>query len=304
MSYFDSSRTDDIRTYLKEIAETPLLRPDEERALSKVISESVGVQRRVGTVGERQGDQEILEAGERARERLTRANLRLVVSIAKRYRNRGVPFPDLIQEGNIGLMKAVEKFDYSRGFKFSTYATWWIRQSIFKAIGDQSRAIRVPQHVTEELVRLYKVQRGLQQSLSRDPTPEELGEKLDMHPGRVLELMRYSSDAVSLEQQIGSDVDSVLSDVVEDESAVKPDETVSREAVVGAIRDVMQVLSENDRAIMSYRFGLDCDRPHSLDETAKKFARTREKLRQVEQKALAQLRRPEFSEALKALWEE
>ncbi len=304
MSYFDSSRTDDIRTYLKEIAETPLLRPDEERALSKVISESVDVQRRVGTVGERQGDQEILEAGERARERLTRANLRLVVSIAKRYRNRGVPFPDLIQEGNIGLMKAVEKFDYSRGFKFSTYATWWIRQSIFKAIGDQSRAIRVPQHVTEELVRLYKVQRGLQQSLSRDPTPEELGEKLDMHPGRVLELMRYSSDAVSLEQQIGSDVDSVLSDVVEDESAVKPDETVSREAVVGAIRDVMQVLSENDRAIMSYRFGLDCDRPHSLDETAKKFARTREKLRQVEQKALAQLRRPEFSEALKALWEE
>ncbi len=304
MSYFDSSRTDDIRTYLKEIAETPLLRPDEERALSKVISESVDVQRRVGTVGERQGDPEILEAGERARERLTRANLRLVVSIAKRYRNRGVPFPDLIQEGNIGLMKAVEKFDYSRGFKFSTYATWWIRQSIFKAIGDQSRAIRVPQHVTEELVRLYKVQRGLQQSLSRDPTPEELGEKLDMHPGRVLELMRYSSDAVSLEQQIGSDVDSVLSDVVEDESAVKPDETVSREAVVGAIRDVMQVLSENDRAIMSYRFGLDCDRPHSLDETAKKFARTREKLRQVEQKALAQLRRPEFSEALKALWEE
>lgn len=304
MSYYDPASAEDIRTYLKDIAETPLLRPEEERMLSQVILESIEAQKRVGTRDEQPQDRKRLKAGESARETLTRANLRLVVSIAKRYRNRGVPFLDLIQEGNIGLMRAVEKFDYARGFKFSTYATWWIRQSIIKGIGDQSRSIRVPQHVMEELVQLYKMQRGLQQSLSRDPTPEELGEKLGMSPARVLELLRYSVDAVSLEQQIGSENDSVLSDVVEDENATKPDESVSKEAIVSAIRDVLQSLPPDDRDIMSYRFGLDCDRPHSLEETAKKFARTKEKLRQVEQKAIARLRRPEFSEVLKALWEE
>lgn len=304
MSYYDSQATEDVRRYLKDIAETPLLHVDEERKLSQRILESIEAQKRVGTPEEDPEDQGRVADGLRAREALTKANLRLVVSIAKKYRNRGLPFSDLIQEGNIGLMRAVEKFDYSRGFKFSTYATWWVRQSIIKAIGDQSRAIRVPQHVAEELAQLYMVQRRLQQSLSREPTLDELAESMEMPVVHILELMQYSSDAVSLEQQVGFENDSILSDIVEDESATKPDENVSREATVTAIREVLLLLPPDDREIMSYRFGLDCDRPHSLDETAKKFNRTKEKLRHIEQKAIVRLRRPELSEVLKGLWEE
>ncbi|NNN18901.1 MAG: sigma-70 family RNA polymerase sigma factor [Acidimicrobiaceae bacterium] len=304
MTYHDPNPVEDIRIYLKEIAETPLLRADEERKLSQTILESIAAQSRVGTPKEKPQDLRRIKAGDYARERLTKANLRLVVSIAKKYRNRGVPFSDLIQEGNIGLMRAVDKFNYARGFKFSTYATWWIRQSIVKAIGDQSRAIRVPQHVMDELIQLYVVQRQLQQSLSREPTMEELAKKMDMPRSHVLDLLQYSADAISLEQQIGFENDAVFSDVVEDESATQPDENVSREAIGAAIREVLQSLPSDDREIMAFRFGLDCDRPHSLDETAKKFDKTKERLRQAEQKAITRLRRPELAEVLKGLWEE
>ncbi len=304
MSNYDSQATEDVRRYLREIAETPLLHVEEERRLSQRILEALEAQKRLGTSEEDPGDQRRVADGLHAREGLTKANLRLVVSIAKKYRNRGLPFLDIIQEGNIGLMRAVEKFDYSRGFKFSTYATWWVRQSIIKAIGDQSRAIRVPQYVAEELAQLFMVQRRLQQSSSREPTLDELAENMEVPVAHILELMQYSSDAVSLEQQIGAENDSTFSDVVEDESATKPDENVSRDAIVTAIREVLLLLPSADREIMSYRFGLDCDRPHSLDETAKKFSRTKEKLRHIEQKAIVRLRRPELSEVLKGLWEE
>lgn len=304
MTYYDPSSTDDIRTYLKDIAETPLLQGEEERHLSQLIMESITARNRLGTPDEQPDDRRKIEMGDLARETLTKSNLRLVVSIAKRYRNRGLPFLDLIQEGNIGLMRAVEKFDYERGFKFSTYATWWIRQAIVKAIGDQVRAIRVPQHVMDELVQLYKVQRQLQQDFSREPSVEEIAEKMGESRERVLELMQFSVDAVSLEQQIGSENDSVLSDIVEDESATKPDESVSRDSMIEAISEVLQGLQPQERLIMAYRFGLDGERPHSLDETAKQFGRTREKLRQIEQKAIARLRRPEFSTILRGLWQE
>ncbi len=304
MSDFNSSFSEDVRTYLKEIAETPLLRAEEERRLAQTIRQSAEAQGRTGTPEERPQDWRRIKAGESARERLTKANLRLVVSIAKKYRNRGVPFLDLIQEGNIGLMRAVEKFDFERGFKFSTYATWWIRQSIVRAISDQSRAIRVPQHVMEELARLYVVQRQLQQSYSREPTTDELAEEMEITRERIIELLEYSAGAVSLEQQVGPETDSVLSDVVEDDHATQPDESVSKRSMLEAIREVLQTLPSNDTEIMSFRFGIDCDGPHSLEETAKKFNKPKEKIRQIEQKAIARLRRPELSELLKGLWEE
>lgn len=304
MTYYDPSSSEDIRTYFKEISETPLLRAEDERRLAQTIRESAQAQSRIGTSAEKPQDWRRIKAGENARERLTKANLRLVVSIAKKFRNRGVPFLDLIQEGNIGLMRAVEKFDYERGFKFSTYATWWIRQSIIRAIGDQSRAIRVPQYVMEELAQLYVVQRQLQQSYSREPTTEELAEKMEVPRERILELLEYSADAVSLEQQVGPETDSILSDVVQDDRATQPDESVSRTATLQAIREILQLLPSDDAEIMAYRFGIDCDAPHSLDETAKKFSKPKEKLRQIEQKAIARLRRSELSDVLKGLWEE
>lgn len=304
MTYQDPSTAEDLRTYLKEISETPLLSGDEEKILSKTIAEAINAQQRIGTPDQSPSDLRMVQAGDNAREDLTKANLRLVVSIAKRYRNRGLPFLDLIQEGNIGLMKAVEKFDYLRGFKFSTYATWWIRQSILKAIGDQSRAIRVPQHVMEELVQLYRLQRQLQQELSREPTVEELAITLEIPRDRVLELLQYSIDAISLEHQIRPESGSVLSDFMEDVNALQPDESAYRESVVDSIREVMKTLESPHREIMAYRFGFDGESPHSLDETAKKFHKTREKLRQTEQKAIARLRRPELDEVLRGLWEE
>lgn len=304
MTYQDPSTAEDLRTYLKEISETPLLSGEEEKRLSKAIAEAIYAQQRIGTPEQSPSDLRIVREGNKAREELTKANLRLVVSIAKRYRSRGLPFLDLIQEGNIGLMKAVEKFDYQRGFKFSTYATWWIRQSILKAIGDQSRAIRVPQHVMEELVQLYRLQRQLQQELSREPTVDELATILEIPRDRVLELLQYSIDAISLEHQIGSEGSSVLSDVMEDVNAPQPDESAYRESVVDSIRELIKMLDSPDREIMAYRFGFDGDSPHSLDETAKKFHKTRERLRQIEQKAIARLRRPELEEVLRGLWEE
>lgn len=305
MNYFDPAGTDDLRTYLQDIAETPLLSVEDERRLSQAIKDSIAASERIAASQEELCDKRKVQEGEIAREKLTRANLRLVVSIAKRYRNRGPAFLDLIQEGNIGLMKAVEKYDHQRGFRFSTYATWWIRQAITKAIGDQAGAIRVPQHVAEELSQLYAVQRQLQQDFLRDPSTEEIALRMSVSREHVTDLLQYAAQAVSLEQQIGSESTSALfSDLMVDVSATQPDESASKESVVAAIREILEILSPEDREVMSYRFGFDGDRPHSLDETAKKFKRTKEKLRQVEQKAIARLRRPEFSTVLRGLWEE
>lgn len=303
MTNLDPFSSEDMRVYLKEIAETPLLSAPEERELSHSILEAVEARKRIETPNELPGDRSKIIEGDIAREKLTKANLRLVVSIAKKYRNRGLPFLDLIQEGNIGLMRAVEKFDCERGFKFSTYATWWIRQAIVKAIGDQGRAIRVPQHVIDELVQVYKTQRDLQQDLTREPTSEEIAKALGVSHERILELMRYSVDPVSLEQQVNPDSDSVLSDLVEDEGATRPDDSVSRDAVGNAINEILEFLGGDDREVMEFRFGLNGSRPHSLDETARAFNKSREKVRQIEQKAIARLRRPELSDVLRGLWE-
>lgn len=304
MTYYDPTASEDLKTYLQDISEALLLSANEEKVLSKAIHDAIAAEARIGTAEELPSDEATIVNGEEAREKLTRANLRLVVSIAKRYRNRGLQFLDLIQEGNLGLMRAVDKFDYERGFRFSTYATWWIRQSVIKAIGDQTGAIRMPQHVAEELSRLYQAQRNLQQALLRDPTPDEIAEKLDTSREHVVELLQYATDVISLEQQVSSENNSAFSDSMEDKAATQPDESASLDSVVSAIREVLKTLSPEDRDVMAYRFGFDGERPHSLDETAKKFNKTRERLRQTEQKAIARLRRPEFADVLRELWED
>jgi RNA polymerase primary sigma factor len=268
---------DPVRMYLKEIGRVDLLSAEEEIQLANRI-----------------------EAGdEEAKRRLAEANLRLVVSIAKRYVGRGMLFLDLIQEGNMGLIKAVEKFDYRKGFKFSTYATWWIRQAITRAIADQARTIRIPVHMVETINKLIRVQRQLLQDLGREPTPEEIGEDMDLSPDKVREILKIAQEPVSLETPIGEEDDSHLGDFIEDQDATSPSEHAAYELLKEQLEDVLDTLTDREENVLRLRFGLDDGRTRTLEEVGKVFGVTRERIRQIEAKALRKLRHPSRSKRLK-----
>lgn len=268
---------DPVRMYLKEIGKVPLLSAEEEIELAKRME---------------LGDQE-------AKKRLAEANLRLVVSIAKRYVGRGMLFLDLIQEGNLGLIKAVEKYDYSKGFKFSTYATWWIRQAITRSIADQARTIRIPVHMVETINRLIRTSRQLLQELGREPLPEELAKKLDMPVDRVREIMKISQDPVSLETPIGEEEDSHLGDFIQDEHVQIPVDAATYTLLHEQLMEVLDTLTDREQKVLRLRFGLDDGRPRTLEEVGREFNVTRERIRQIEAKALRKLRHPSRSKKLK-----
>ncbi|HEY2421581.1 MAG TPA: RNA polymerase sigma factor RpoD [Neobacillus sp.] len=268
---------DPVRMYLKEIGRVDLLSAEEEIKLANRIEG---------------GDEE-------AKRRLAEANLRLVVSIAKRYVGRGMLFLDLIQEGNMGLIKAVEKFDYRKGFKFSTYATWWIRQAITRAIADQARTIRIPVHMVETINKLIRVQRQLLQDLGREPTPEEIGEDMDLTPDKVREILKIAQEPVSLETPIGEEDDSHLGDFIEDQDATSPSEHAAYELLKEQLEDVLDTLTDREENVLRLRFGLDDGRTRTLEEVGKVFGVTRERIRQIEAKALRKLRHPSRSKRLK-----
>ena len=279
----DTFSTDDpVRMYLKEIGKVPLLTPEEEQDLARRMAD---------------GDEE-------AKRRMAEANLRLVVSIAKRYVGRGMLFLDLIQEGNLGLIRAVEKFDYTKGFKFSTYATWWIRQAITRAIADQARTIRIPVHMVETINKLIRVQRQLLQDLGRDPTPEEIGAEMGMSPDRVREIQKISQEPVSLETPIGEEEDSQLGDFIEDSSAVAPPEAASDSMLREQLDQVLDGLADRERKVIKFRFGLEDGHPRTLEEVGREFGVTRERIRQIESKTLAKLRHPSRSGRLKDYMED
>lgn len=271
------SVTDPVRMYLKEIGRVPLLSAEQEIKLAK---------------GMEAGDEE-------AKRQLVEANLRLVVSIAKRYVGRGMSFLDLIQEGNLGLMRAVDKFDYQRGYKFSTYATWWIRQAITRAIADQARTIRIPVHMVETINKLIRVSRQLVQELGREPVPEEIAEHMDMTPEKVREILKISQDPVSLETPIGEEDDSHLGDFIEDQDALAPSDAAAFELLKEQLEDVLHTLTDREEKVLRLRFGLDDGKPRTLEEVGKKFSVTRERIRQIEAKALRKLRHPSRSKRLK-----
>jgi RNA polymerase primary sigma factor len=299
---------DPVRAYLKEIGKVALLRPDQEVSLARRVEAGLRAQERLAVLSaaaDPLAEQEALAAEERqvadgqaAKELLIEANLRLVVSIAKRYRNRGMAFLDLIQEGNLGLMRAVEKFDYTKGFKFSTYATWWIRQAITRAIADQARTIRIPVHMVETINKVTRVQRGMLQELGREPTAEEIGAKLELSAERVREIQKISQDTVSLEQPMG-DEDFSLSDLIEDQDAVVPLDAATRSMLNEAIKTALDQLSEREQEVMRLRFGLDDGQMRTLEEVGRVFGVTRERIRQIEAKTLAKLRHPMRSQPLR-----
>jgi len=268
---------DPVRMYLKEIGKIPLLTSEEEVELAKRMQE---------------GD-------ETAKKKLAEANLRLVVSIAKRYVGRGMLFLDLIQEGNLGLMKAVEKFDYRKGFKFSTYATWWIRQAITRAIADQARTIRIPVHMVETINKLVRIQRQLVQELGRDPTPEEIGKEMGMEVEKVREIMKIAQEPVSLETPIGEEEDSHLGDFIPDDEVLAPAEAATYTMLREQLIDVLDTLTPREQKVLRLRFGLDDGRARTLEEVGKEFDVTRERIRQIEAKALRKLRHPSRSKKLK-----
>ena len=268
---------DPVRMYLKEIGKIPLLKPHEEVELAK----------------------RMLEGDEIAKQRLVEANLRLVVSIAKRYVGRGMLFLDLIQEGNLGLIKAVEKFDYVRGFKFSTYATWWIRQAITRAIADQARTIRIPVHMVETINKLIRVSRQLLQELGRDPKPEEIAKEMEMSEEKVREIMKIAQDPVSLETPIGEEEDSHLGDFIPDDDAPAPAEAAAYSLLKEQIEDVLGSLNDREQKVLKLRFGLEDGRARTLEEVGKEFDVTRERIRQIEAKALRKLRHPSRSKKLR-----
>jgi len=266
----DKTLTDPVRMYLKEIGKVPLLTAEEEINLAQKIEK--------GNI--------------KAKQKLIKSNLRLVVSIAKRYVGRGLTFLDLIQEGNQGLMRAVEKYDWRRGYKFSTYATWWIRQAITRAIADQARTIRIPVHMVETINRLYRASRQLMQELDREPTPEEIADELGISPQRVREILKISQSTTSLEKPVGDDGDSLLGDFIQDTSHPSPDESASRRLLRDNVKEVLDTLTEREAKVLKMRFGLDGYKPMTLEEVGKAFGVTRERVRQIECKALRKLKHP------------
>ena len=275
---YESSNIDDpVRMYLREIGKIPLLTYEEELDLAK----------------------KVLEGDEEAKQKLAESNLRLVVSIAKKYVGRGMLFLDLIQEGNMGLIKAVEKFDYTKGFKFSTYATWWIRQAITRAIADQARTIRIPVHMVETINKLIRTSRHLLQQLGREPTQEEIAEEMEMPVEKVMEIQKIAQDPVSLETPIGEEDDSHLGDFIEDEGAMSPDDYAANELLKDELNDVLLELTDREEKVLRLRFGLDDGRTRTLEEVGREFNVTRERIRQIEAKALRKLKHPSRSKRLK-----
>jgi len=295
---------DPVRMYLKEIGKVPLLTAEEEVALAKAIESGEKAARRLETEPDLSKEEQLKLAqlerkGMEAKRKLVEANLRLVVSIAKRYVGRGMLFLDLIQEGNLGLIRAVEKFDYRKGYKFSTYATWWIRQAITRAIADQARTIRIPVHMVETINKLIRVQRQLLQELGREPLPEEIGAEMNLPPEKVREILKISQEPVSLETPIGEEEDSQLGDFIEDQEAVVPVDAASFSLLQQQLRSILETLSDRERKVIELRFGLKDGHPRTLEEVGKVFGVTRERIRQIESKTLAKLRHPSRSAKLK-----
>jgi RNA polymerase primary sigma factor len=295
--------TDLVRAYLKEIGKTPLLTAEQEVSLSQRIEAGLFAHHKLQqpglSAGLRRDLEHLVRDGERAKQHLLEANLRLVVSIAKRYLGRGMLFLDLIQEGNLGLIRAVEKFDYTKGFKFSTYATWWIRQAITRAMADQSRTIRIPVHMVEQINKMTRVQRDLLQSLGREATPEEIAAELDLPLERVVEIQGYAREPVSLQSTIGDEGDSSLGDFIEDTDAPVAVDVVSYTLMQEQLQEVLRTLSEREAAVVKLRFGLSGREPQTLDEIGREFGLTRERIRQIESKTLSKLRHPSRSQRLR-----
>ena len=303
----DSFSIDDpVRMYLKEIGKVPLLDPNEEIELAQKMSAGNLAPEQLDSLESGDLDpvalkelQRLAKAGERAKQKLAEANLRLVVSIAKRYVGRGMLFLDLIQEGNLGLIKAVEKFDYTKGYKFSTYATWWIRQAITRAIADQARTIRIPVHMVETINKVIRVSRQLLQELGHDPSPEEIAEEMNMPVDKVREIMKIAQEPVSLETPIGEEEDSHLGDFIPDEGASEPSEAASFTLLKEQLVDVLSTLTPREEKVLKLRFGIEDGRTRTLEEVGKEFNVTRERIRQIEAKALRKLRHPSRSKKLK-----
>jgi RNA polymerase primary sigma factor len=296
---------DPVKDYLKQIGKVALLNAEQEVELAKRIEAGLFAEERLAAIGEelepkaRRELQWIAGDGRRAKNHLLEANLRLVVSLAKRYTGRGMLFLDLIQEGNLGLIRAVEKFDYTKGYKFSTYATWWIRQAITRAMADQARTIRIPVHMVEVINKLARVQRQMLQDLGREPTPEELAKELDMTPEKVVEVQKYGREPISLHTPLGEDGDSEFGDLIEDSEAVVPADAVSFTLLQEQLHQVLDTLSEREAGVVSMRFGLTDGQPKTLDEIGKVYGVTRERIRQIESKTMSKLRHPSRSQVLR-----
>ena len=315
----ESSSFDPVRMYLKEIGKVPLLTAQQEVTLAKRLEAGIHASERLSPTVEADGapgpiehfspeERASLDAvvtdGELAKRQLTEANLRLVVSIAKRYVGRGMALLDLVQEGNLGLIRAVEKFDYTKGFKFSTYATWWIRQAITRAIADQARTIRIPVHMVETMNKVLRIQRQMLQELGREPTVEEIARKVDLTPDRVREIQRIAQEPLSLESPVGEEDDSFLGDFVEDPSAIAPPSFAERERLKVEIEVALRELNPREQQVMRLRFGLDDGQVRTLEEVGREFGVTRERIRQIESKTLAKLRHPTRSQRLRDYLEE
>ncbi|HEY0186023.1 MAG TPA: RNA polymerase sigma factor [Cellulomonas sp.] len=296
---------DPVKDYLKQIGKVALLNAEQEVELAKRIEAGLFAEERLANLGDdvepkaRRELQWIAQDGRRAKNHLLEANLRLVVSLAKRYTGRGMLFLDLIQEGNLGLIRAVEKFDYTKGYKFSTYATWWIRQAITRAMADQARTIRIPVHMVEVINKLARVQRQMLQDLGREPTPEELAKELDMTPEKVVEVQKYGREPISLHTPLGEDGDSEFGDLIEDSEAVVPADAVSFTLLQEQLHQVLDTLSEREAGVVSMRFGLTDGQPKTLDEIGKVYGVTRERIRQIESKTMSKLRHPSRSQVLR-----
>jgi RNA polymerase primary sigma factor len=314
------SSEDPVHTYLKEIGKVALLSAELEVEMARRVEQGLAAAERIAahnesvaeegpgsaqlTSSELSAERRMVRKGQQAKDVLIEANLRLVVSIAKRYRNRGLAFLDLIQEGNLGLMRAVDKFDYTKGFKFSTYATWWIRQAITRAIADQARTIRIPVHMVETINKVVWAQRQLLQELGREPSAEEIAQRVEFPVERVREIQRINQDTVSLEQPVGDEDDFSLSDLIEDRAAVVPDDAATRAMLDQAVKEALAYLSVREQDVVRLRFGLDDGKIRTLEEVGKAFGVTRERVRQIESKTLAKLRRPDAAYLLRDYLEE